>query len=88
MVIGTGEAPFVRHLQRHDDSLDRRRATVLSERLVDARASAAGAVGSSEAADRKFAAYSKGMKRKLTMAAGIVHSTASAVRSLISASAT
>lgn len=31
------------------------------------------AFGLSEAADRKFAAYSKGMKRKLTIAAGIIH---------------
>jgi len=29
--------------------------------------------GLSEAADRKFAGYSKGMKRKLTIAAGIIH---------------
>jgi ABC-2 type transport system ATP-binding protein len=29
--------------------------------------------GLSEAADRKFATYSKGMKRKLTIAAGIIH---------------
>jgi ABC-2 type transport system ATP-binding protein len=29
--------------------------------------------GLSDAADRKFEAYSKGMKRKLTMAAGIIH---------------
>ncbi len=29
--------------------------------------------GLAEAADRKFAAYSKGMKRKLTIAAGIIH---------------
>lgn len=29
--------------------------------------------GLEEAADRKFAAYSKGMKRKLTIAAGIIH---------------
>jgi ABC-2 type transport system ATP-binding protein len=29
--------------------------------------------GLAEAADRKFAAYSKGMKRKLTFAAGIIH---------------
>lgn len=29
--------------------------------------------GLKEAADRKFAAYSKGMKRKLTIAAGIIH---------------
>jgi ABC-2 type transport system ATP-binding protein len=31
------------------------------------------AFGLSEAADRKFEAYSKGMKRRLTMAAGIIH---------------
>jgi ABC-2 type transport system ATP-binding protein len=30
--------------------------------------------GLSEAADRKFSGYSKGMKRKLTIAAGIIHS--------------
>jgi len=30
--------------------------------------------GLKEAADRKFAGYSKGMKRKLTIAAGIIHS--------------
>ncbi|TVQ39936.1 MAG: ABC transporter ATP-binding protein [Spirochaetaceae bacterium] len=30
--------------------------------------------GLTEAADRKFAGYSKGMKRKLTIAAGIIHS--------------
>jgi len=30
--------------------------------------------GLGEAADRKFAGYSKGMKRKLTIAAGIIHS--------------
>ncbi|MFW5710724.1 MAG: ABC transporter ATP-binding protein [Spirochaetota bacterium] len=30
--------------------------------------------GLSEAADRRFAGYSKGMKRKLTIAAGIIHS--------------
>ncbi len=30
--------------------------------------------GLAEAADRKFAGYSKGMKRKLTIAAGIIHS--------------
>jgi ABC-2 type transport system ATP-binding protein len=30
--------------------------------------------GLEEAADRKFAGYSKGMKRKLTIAAGIIHS--------------
>jgi ABC-2 type transport system ATP-binding protein len=32
------------------------------------------AFGLSDAADRKFGAYSKGMKRKLTIAAGIIHS--------------
>lgn len=31
------------------------------------------AFGLSDAADRKFGAYSKGMKRKLTIAAGIIH---------------
>ncbi|MEF8942415.1 MAG: ABC transporter ATP-binding protein [Desulfohalobiaceae bacterium] len=31
-------------------------------------------LGLAEAADRKFAGYSKGMKRKLTIAAGIIHS--------------
>jgi ABC-2 type transport system ATP-binding protein len=31
------------------------------------------AFGLSDAADRKFAGYSKGMKRKLTIAAGIIH---------------
>jgi len=31
------------------------------------------AFGLADAADRKFAAYSKGMKRKLTIAAGIIH---------------
>ncbi|NCC26403.1 MAG: ABC transporter ATP-binding protein, partial [Deltaproteobacteria bacterium] len=34
------------------------------------------AFGLSQAADRKFAGYSKGMKRKLTIAAGIIHSPA------------
>ena len=32
--------------------------------------------GLADAADRKFASYSKGMKRKLTIAAGIIHSPA------------
>jgi ABC-2 type transport system ATP-binding protein len=32
-----------------------------------------GTFGLAEAANRKFAAYSKGMKRKLTIAAGIIH---------------
>jgi ABC-2 type transport system ATP-binding protein len=32
-----------------------------------------GTFGLNEAADRKFAGYSKGMKRKLTIAAGIIH---------------
>ena len=32
-----------------------------------------GSFGLTEAADRKFAGYSKGMKRKLTIAAGIIH---------------
>jgi ABC-2 type transport system ATP-binding protein len=32
-----------------------------------------GTFGLNEAADRKFAVYSKGMKRKLTIAAGIIH---------------
>ncbi|RJP17376.1 MAG: ATP-binding cassette domain-containing protein [Candidatus Abyssobacteria bacterium SURF_5] len=43
-----------------------------SERQTRAKA-LLGDFGLSEAADRKFGGYSKGMKRKLTIAAGIIH---------------
>jgi len=44
----------------------KRERTARAKRLLDD-------FGLSDAADRKFAGYSKGMKRKLTIAAGIVH---------------
>jgi len=46
--------------------IPKRERTVRARRLIDQ-------FGLSDAADRKFAGYSKGMKRKLTIAAGIIH---------------
>ena len=46
--------------------LRKRERTARARQLLDE-------FGLSDAADRKFAGYSKGMKRKLTIAAGIIH---------------
>lgn len=46
--------------------IQKRERTERARRLIDQ-------FGLSDAADRKFAGYSKGMKRKLTIAAGIIH---------------
>ena len=46
--------------------IPKRQRTERARRLIDQ-------FGLSDAADRKFSGYSKGMKRKLTIAAGIIH---------------